>query len=73
MRRSKKWHAHEEDDNEFNQINVTDENGHITTTLECVNEQPQERGFWRRILHWFTRASPQQQHTRSRSSSTTSR
>uniref|UniRef100_A0AC35FVT7 G-protein coupled receptors family 1 profile domain-containing protein n=1 Tax=Panagrolaimus sp. PS1159 TaxID=55785 RepID=A0AC35FVT7_9BILA len=73
-RRSSKYIQKDENIQEYNAINVTDENGHITSTIEYANEEPEQPrpGFFRRMMQWFTRPIPVQQNTRSRSSSTTS-
>uniref|UniRef100_A0A914YDB8 G-protein coupled receptors family 1 profile domain-containing protein n=1 Tax=Panagrolaimus superbus TaxID=310955 RepID=A0A914YDB8_9BILA len=74
-RRSSKFIQKEENIQEYNQINVTDENGHITSTIEYANDEEPEQprpGFFRRMMQWFTRPIPAHQNTRSRSSSTTS-
>uniref|UniRef100_A0AC34G555 Uncharacterized protein n=1 Tax=Panagrolaimus sp. ES5 TaxID=591445 RepID=A0AC34G555_9BILA len=57
-RRSSKFIQKEENIQEYNQINVTDENGHITSTIEYANEEEPEQpipGFFRRMMQWFTR------------------
>ncbi|KAE9553809.1 hypothetical protein FO519_002979 [Halicephalobus sp. NKZ332] len=85
-RRSHRWRRSAENvtTTDYNHIvNVTDENGQLTTTVECVvEEQTRPTGFLsilRQKLSWFTRrpsisykAPMQSQTARSRSSSASS-
>uniref|UniRef100_A0AC34RPL3 G-protein coupled receptors family 1 profile domain-containing protein n=1 Tax=Panagrolaimus sp. JU765 TaxID=591449 RepID=A0AC34RPL3_9BILA len=81
-RRSKKWRKSEENIQNVDVnhvVNVTDENGQITKTVDCIVEQrPSPTGFFaifRRKLSWFTRRPSNfysQTSHRSRSSSASS-
>uniref|UniRef100_A0A7E4VL89 G_PROTEIN_RECEP_F1_2 domain-containing protein n=1 Tax=Panagrellus redivivus TaxID=6233 RepID=A0A7E4VL89_PANRE len=61
---SSKWgRVNENFNNEYNQINVTDENGQVTTTVECLADtvQPQRSGWFaafRKRFHLFQSSQP---------------